>query len=92
MADTSDSQLLKIKTSYRVPEALFSCHTAVVENYVIEGDVPAELIFRLLREKPAVAGIAVPGMPEAAPGLNGPNPQPYGIFTFDRLCQPGSRR
>ena len=83
----SESRLLKIKTKYRVPESLFSCHTAVVENYVIEGHVPADLIFRLLKEKPVVVGIAVPGMPDAAPGMDGPNPQPYSIFTFDRNGQ-----
>ena len=87
LEDLSDSQLQKIKVKYKVPESLYSCHTAVVESYVIEGHVPADLIYRLLKEKPAVAGLAVPGMPDGAPGMTGPNPQPYDVFTFDRNGQ-----
>jgi len=83
----SDSELLKIKTKYRVPESLFSCHTAVVENYVIEGHVPADLIYRLLKEKPAVAGLAVPDMPSGSPGMEGGQPEPYNVFTFDQKGQ-----
>jgi len=79
----SDAELLKIKIKYGVPESLQSCHTAVVENYVIEGHVPADVIRRLLKEKPAVAGIGVPGMPSGSPGMTGP-PEPYSIYTFDR--------
>jgi hypothetical protein len=81
--DVSDTQLYRIKKQYRVPESLFSCHTALVDGYVVEGHVPAELITRLLQEKPAVKGLAVPGMPPGSPGMPSPNPQPYDIFTFD---------
>jgi hypothetical protein len=55
-----------------------------VGNYVIEGHVPAQIILRLLREKPAIAGVAVPGMPVGSPGMEGPNPQPYTVYTFDQ--------
>ena len=51
---------------------------------MIEGHVPADLIKRLLKERPAVVGLAVPGMPDAAPGMEGPNPQPYDVLAFDR--------
>jgi hypothetical protein len=47
----------------RVPEALRSCHTALVDGYLVEGHVPAAVIKRLLNERPKIAGIAVPGMP-----------------------------
>ena len=67
-----------------MPERLHSCHTALVNGYVIEGHVPADLIKRLLKEKPPVVGLAVPGMPIGSPGMEGPNPQPYEIFTFDK--------
>ena len=87
LEDRSDSQLREIKAKYRVPESLFSCHTAVVENYVIEGHVPADLIYRVLKERPAVLGLAVPGMPIGAPGMEGRNPEPYNVFTFDRNGQ-----
>jgi hypothetical protein len=73
-----------LKRKHGVPGRLYSCHTALVNGYVIEGHVPADLIKRLLKEKPAIAGLAVPGMPIGSPGMEGPNPQPYEIFTFDK--------
>ena len=57
---------------------------ALVQDYVIEGHVPAESIARLLKEKPPVAGLAVLGMPIGSPGMEGPNPQHYDVLTFDR--------
>ena len=56
----------------------------MVGDYVVEGHVPADVIYRLLREKPNVAGIAVPGMPVGSPGMEGANPQPYTVYTFDQ--------
>jgi hypothetical protein len=82
--DLTDSQLDAIKTKYGVPKTLTSCHTAIVEGYVVEGHVPADLILRLLKERPAVVGLAVPGMPLGSPGMEGPNPQPYDVFSFDQ--------
>jgi hypothetical protein len=82
--DVSSSQLTAVKNKHGIPSRLRSCHTGVVENYVIEGHVPGHLISRLLQEKPAVAGLAVPGMPIGSPGMEGPNPQPYEVFSFDR--------
>lgn len=55
-----------------IPQRLGSCHTAVVAGYAIEGHVPADDIRRLLREKPKALGLAVPGMPIGAPGMDGP--------------------
>ena len=55
-----------------MPEALGSCHTAVVDGYVIEGHVPADDIWRLLRERPVALGLTVPGMPIGSPGMDGP--------------------
>ena len=75
-----------IKQRFGVPAALQSCHTAVVDPYVIEGHVPADLIQRLLRERPAVVGLAVPGMPVGAPGMEAPGrpAECYDVLTFDR--------
>jgi hypothetical protein len=67
-----------------VPQKLFSCHTGLVQGYVIEGHVPADLIHRLLQEKPPVLGLAVPGMPVGSPGMEGANPQPYEVLAFDK--------
>jgi len=80
----TDSQLDSIKQKYGVPRSLHSCHTGIVEGYVIEGHVPAQLVLRLLKEKPAMAGLAVPGMPAGSPGMEGPKPQPYDVYSFDR--------
>jgi hypothetical protein len=75
--------LTSIKTERGVTQPLRSCHTGVVDGYTIEGHVPAETIRRLLAERPDVEGIAVPGMPVGSPGMEGPNPQPYEVYTFD---------
>jgi hypothetical protein len=73
-----------VKTRLGVPVDLASCHTAMVEGYAIEGHVPAEAIERLLRERPALAGIAVPGMPIASPGMEveGQAPDPFKVIGF----------
>jgi hypothetical protein len=58
----------------------------VVEGYVIEGHVPADVIDRLLRERPAIAGLAVPGMPIGSPGMEAPGrpAERYEVMAFDR--------
>lgn len=66
----------------RVPRALMGCHLATVGPYVIEGHVPADVVRKLLKEQPKIAGIAVPGMPIGSPGMEGPNPEPYSIVAF----------
>ena len=68
-----------------MPAALAGCHTAVVEKYVVEGHVPADVIDRLLRDRPAVLGVAVPGMPVGAPGMEvgGRPPERYQVLAFD---------
>ena len=80
--DLPDLSLVKQK--YGVKAALQSCHTAVVNGYVVEGHVPADVIRKLLRERPAVAGVAVPGMPAGSPGMEGASKQAYDVYTFDR--------
>ncbi|WOD40076.1 DUF411 domain-containing protein [Nodosilinea sp. E11] len=72
-----------IKAQYGVPEELASCHTAILENYRIEGHVPAADVQRLLRERPDILGIAAPGMPVGAPGMEmGNRVDPYTVVTF----------
>lgn len=73
-----------LKDKHGVPAKTRSCHTALVGGYVIEGHVPAAEIQRLLKEKPKVAGLAVPGMPIGSPGMEGPNARPYDVLTFDK--------
>jgi hypothetical protein len=68
-----------------VPDDLRSCHTAIAGGYAIEGHVPAADIRRLLRERPAAAGLAVPGMPMGSPGMeHGGHRQPYQTILFTR--------
>jgi hypothetical protein len=80
------SDLDAIKRQYGVPASLRSCHTAVVDGYVVEGHVPADVIGRLLRERPRVAGLAVPGMPVGSPGMEVPGqaPERYRVYAFTR--------
>ncbi len=78
-----------IKTKYGVPPRLGSCHTAVVGGvggYVVEGHVPAADVQRLLKERPAIVGIGVPGMPIGSPGMEvaGVKPQAFDVLSFNK--------
>jgi len=81
--DTADVDA--VKRTARVPQSLYSCHTAFVNGYVIEGHAPAADIERLLTEKPKVAGIAVGGMPAGSPGMEvGSRADRYDVIAFNR--------
>ena len=67
-----------------VPEALRSCHVGVVEGYAIEGHVPAADIKRLLKERPAVRGLAVSGMPSGSPGMEQGHVEAYDVLSYDK--------
>jgi len=72
-----------IKDRYGVPYDMGSCHTAVVDGYVVEGHVPATDVKRMLAEKPAITGLAVPGMPNGAPGMEqGGERDRYKVIAF----------
>jgi hypothetical protein len=74
----------QIKQEHGVAYRLRSCHTAVVDGYVLEGHVPASDIARLLRERPAIDGLAVPGMPMGSPGMEGKYTDPYDVVAFSK--------
>ena len=84
VVDVPDLEAIKRKLG--VPPSLASCHTALVNGFIIEGHIPADAVRRLLKERPAVAGIAVPGMPLGSPGMEVPggHKQPYAIVAFDK--------
>jgi hypothetical protein len=83
--DAKDTPAMaEVKRTLGVPDALTSCHTAIVNGYLIEGHVPAADIAKLLKEKPKVAGLAVPGMPMGPPGMEGPRKQHYQVLSFDK--------
>lgn len=77
------NDLTDIKRSAGVPANLQSCHTALVGAYVVEGHVPADLVKKILAEKPKIAGLAVPGMPVDAPGM-GTGKTPYEVIAWDK--------
>jgi hypothetical protein len=77
--------LQSVKSQYNIPPQLQSCHTAIVDGYIIEGHVPSEDIARLLEERPDIVGLAVPGMPIGSPGMEvaGAADQPFDVIAFD---------
>ena len=75
--------IMSVKMEAGVPGAMVTCHTALVDGYVVEGHVPAEYIKQMLADHPDIAGIGVPGMPVGSPGMEGPNPQPYQVLAFN---------
>lgn len=84
---TDTSEMAAIKARLGIPDALASCHTAQLGNYVIEGHVPAHAIKRLLAEKPDALGLAVPGMPIGSPGMEGGKPEAYDVILFGERGQ-----
>ncbi|MGE0766386.1 MAG: DUF411 domain-containing protein [Hyphomicrobiaceae bacterium] len=80
MIETGDVQAIKAERG--VPAELASCHTAEIAGFTIEGHVPAQAIARLVTEKPAARGLAVPGMPVGSPGMEGGRPEPYDVVLF----------
>ena len=67
-----------------VPRKLAGCHTATIDGYLVEGHVPAAQVLRLLRDRPVLAGISVPGMPVGSPGMEGPGGAPYNVLSWTR--------
>jgi len=72
-----------MKREVGVPARLESCHTAIVDGYVIEGHVPAADVRRLLAERPRVVGLSVPGMVTGSPGMEGGKALAYDVVAFD---------
>jgi hypothetical protein len=74
----------EVKRTMAVPAALHSCHTALVGKYIIEGHVPADVVHKLLKDKPGVHGLAVPGMVTGSPGMEGGPAERYDVIAFER--------
>ena len=73
----------QLRQANGITQKLASCHTATIGGYVLEGHVPIADIKRLLKEKPAITGLAVPGMPASSPGMDVPNnTDPYQVIAF----------
>lgn len=76
-----------IKKEFGVDGQYQSCHTALIDDYVIEGHVPAADIKRLIAEKSSLKGLAVPGMPMGSPGMEGPRKDKYSVLAIDQEGQ-----
>jgi hypothetical protein len=68
---TDDADRAAFRADQGVPDDVGSCHTAIVEGYVVEGHVPVGAITRLLQDRPDAVGLALPGMPADSPGMGG---------------------
>ena len=71
-----------------VPEELEGCHTMFVGGYVVDGHVPVEVIRKLLAERPAIAGITLPGMPSGSPGMTGPKTETWTVYAVTKDGKP----
>lgn len=71
-----------IKSKHKVPALLESCHTSIIDGYVVEGHVPVEAILKLLGERPLISGISLPGMPAGSPGMGGTKFTPFKIHSI----------
>lgn len=82
------ADMMAFKQEHDVTDDLASCHTAIIDGYVVEGHVPGEDIKRLLAQKPDIKGIAVPGMPVGTPGMESGNVRDsYAVVSFDKQEQ-----
>jgi len=81
-----DQNRAALRESYKVPLQIQSCHTAIVDGYIIEGHVPVDEIERLLTERPDIVGLAVIGMPAGSPGMEDESQplQPFDVLAFDK--------
>ena len=84
--DVGDVTPFKRRLGLTNPE-LYSCHTALIDGYVIEGHVPASDIRRLMAERPDILGLTAPGMPKMSPGMHSVEPKGYDVLQFDKHQQ-----
>lgn len=81
-----DSERSAVRKQNNVPFQIQSCHTAIVDGYIIEGHVPVVEIERLLTERPEIVGLAVVGMPAGSPGMDDGslNQASFDVISFDK--------
>ncbi|MFY9315405.1 MAG: DUF411 domain-containing protein [Burkholderiales bacterium] len=84
VTEIATHDLEDIRRRHGVPEQLYGCHTILVGGYVVEGHVSAGLIDRLLRERPKIRGISLPGMPQGSPGMTGTKTEPFRIYEIGK--------
>ena len=73
-----------VKNKLRVPIEIRSCHTAMIDGIIVEGHVPADLVKKIIKDRPLnIIGISVPGMPIGSPGMEGSYKEKYEVIMFD---------
>lgn len=82
LRETETEDVTALKRHHDIPTELQSCHTLVLDEYVVEGHVPVEVIATLLEESPAINGIALPGMPAGAPGMGGTKSDSFTVYAL----------
>lgn len=83
--DVTDAKLSAVRAEAGVSDELSSCHTAKVDGYTVEGHVPAADVQKMLKERPKITGISVPGMPMGSPGMEqGNQKDPYDTVAFTK--------
>ena len=78
------NNLTGIKNMHKIPAGLRTCHTGIIDGYVIEGHVPARFVTQLIEQKPDIAGIGVPGMPIGSPGMEGAYNESYDVLAYTK--------
>lgn len=78
------NDLTQISRKAGVPEEMQGCHTMFIDGYVVDGHVPVTTVRKLLSEKPAIAGITLPGMPLGSPGMGGEKQEPFTIYAVTK--------
>lgn len=76
--------LAEISRRAGVPAEFQGCHTTMIDGYVVDGHVPVDIVRRLLSERPAIAGITLPGMPQGSPGMSGEKTAPFTIYAVSK--------
>ncbi|MFJ6328667.1 MULTISPECIES: DUF411 domain-containing protein [unclassified Rhizobium] len=78
------NDLAQISRKAGIPEAMEGCHTMFLDGYVIDGHVPVDIVGKLLAEKPAIAGITLPGMPAGSPGMGGTKTEKFVVYAVTK--------
>lgn len=84
--------LALIRKQAGVPGDIEGCHTSIVGSYVVEGHVPIASVNKLLKERPDIKGIALPGMPQGSPGMTGTQTEPFTIYEIAKGASDGKRK
>jgi hypothetical protein len=81
---TPTNDLTLMGEKYGIPDSLQPCHISLIGGYVVGGHIPIEVIDRLLSERPQIAGVTLPGMPQGTPGMPGTKPGPLTIYEIGK--------